>query len=60
MKKLIIFFIDYKNFQKEFNEINKQLYQDIVYKIKRNKLLEQYFSSARKSATIVILDSSLK
>ncbi|OFZ26224.1 MAG: hypothetical protein A2381_08925 [Bdellovibrionales bacterium RIFOXYB1_FULL_37_110] len=46
--------------KKEFNEINKQLYQDIVYKIKRNKLLEQYFSSARKSATIVILDSSLK
>jgi len=46
--------------KKEFNEIDKQIYQDIVYKIKRNKLLDQYFSSARKSATIVILDNSLK
>ena len=46
--------------KKEFNEIDKQVYQDIVYKIKRNRLLGQYFSSARKSATIVILDNSLK
>lgn len=46
--------------QKDFKSINTALYKKIVYDIKRDKILEDYFADLRKSATVNINKSVLE
>jgi len=46
--------------KKDFKSINTALYKKIVYDIKRDKILEDYFADLRKSATVNINKSVLE
>lgn len=45
---------------KDFRDINKNLYKKILFDVKRDKIMKDYFTRERKSAKIKILDSTLK
>lgn len=45
---------------KDFSKISMPLYKKTVYDLKRNKIMDKYFSDLRKKAKISIKDSSLK
>ncbi len=45
---------------KEFKDISKPAYQKFVYDSKRDKIIENYFASLRKKATVKVLDPNLK
>ncbi|MDA8792237.1 peptidylprolyl isomerase [Bacteriovoracaceae bacterium] len=45
---------------KDFRDINKNLYKKILFDVKRDNIMKDYFTRERKSAKIKILDSTLK
>ena len=45
---------------KKFDEIDKNLYRKLVFDLKRDEVMNEYFANERKTAKIEILDPSLK
>ncbi len=45
---------------KEYDKITKDMYKKIIYDIRRDKILEEYFASLRKSANVNINKDLLK
>ena len=46
--------------EKKYSQINREVYEKLVYDIKRDKILGNYFSSLRSNASIKIEKKFLK